>query len=175
MSTSKSADPILRTARLVLRGPLTHDLDAMYAVYSDPAAMRYWSTPPHDTPNVTADLLARRIAHWAQSPINFQITLDGAYIGNAGNFHNSEVGFMLAPHYWRQGILTEAMGAIIPYLWQTTDHPALMADADPQNAASCGLLRSLGFHETHRAKNTFCINGIWSDSVYFSLPRPHNA
>lgn len=79
---------------------------------------------------------------------------------------------MLAPSHWRQGIMQEAMRAIIPHLWTVTDHQSLTADADPNNAASVGLLTSLGFTETHRAKNTFCINGVWSDSVYLALQRP---
>ena len=144
----------------------------MFAVYSAPRAMRYWSTPPHESQGVTEALLKQRIAHWSNAPINFQITIDGEYIGNAGNFRENEVGFMLAPAYWRKGIATEAMGAIIPHLWAHTDHTSLMADADPNNAASCGLLQSLGFQESHRAKNTFCISGVWSDSVYFTLPHP---
>ncbi len=163
---------ILKTKRLILRGPQPDDLNDMFDVYSNPEAMRYWSTAPHESPATTQDLLDRRIAAWASAPINFQIEMNGHYIGNAGNFAGDEIGFMLNPHYWRQGILTEAMTAIIPHLWDATDHTKLTADADPNNAASCGLLRSLGFQETHRAENTFCINDVWSDSVYFALPRP---
>jgi ribosomal-protein-alanine N-acetyltransferase len=151
---------------------LALDLDPMFAVYSDPKAMRYWSTAPHANPEITKEILDRRIAAWDIAPLNFQITIDDSYIGNAGNFQGDEIGFMLSPHYWRQGILTEAMGAIIPHLFANTNHDQLTADADPLNAGSCGLLRSLGFHETHRAKNTFCIDGVWSDSIYFALPRP---
>jgi len=163
---------MLNTERLTLRGPKASDLDAMFAVYSDPHAMAYWSTTPHADPSITKDLLDRRIAHWALEQINFQIDLDGRCIGNAGNFARNEIGFMLHPDQWRNGYVSEAMGAIIPHLWRVTDHTELTADADPNNAASVGLLTSLGFHETHRARNTFFINGIWSDSVYFALPRP---
>ncbi len=165
---------ILKTERLILRAPRSDDLAAMFAVFSDPKAMRYWSTAPHENKDVTKDILERRIARWQEAPLTFQITIDDTYIGNCGNFQNNEIGFMLSPKYWRQGILTEAMRAVIPHLWQVTDHDHLMADVDPNNAASCALLRKLGFHETHRAKNTFFINGVWSDSVYFALNRPLN-
>ena len=172
MSISKTASVVLRTSRLELRGPDPSDLEPMFAVYSDPQAMRYWSTTPHETIDVTRDLLDRRIGHWQQSQTNFQISLDGQYIGNAGNFRDTEIGFMLAPGYWRMGIMSEAMSAIIPHLWATTDHSELTADVDPRNLGSCHLLKKLGFSETHRAKNTFFINGEWSDSVYFALRRP---
>lgn len=144
----------------------------MFAVYSDTRAMAYWSTAPHEDRSVTQALLDRRIAAWQAAPLNFQITLDDHYIGNAGNFMLNEIGFILHPDYWRQGFVTEAMCAIIPYLFAKTTHQTLIADADPNNAASVGLLQSLGFRETHRETKTFCIHGIWSDSVYFALPRP---
>lgn len=37
----------LVTPRLKLRRARPDDLLAMHAVLSNPAAMRYWSTPPH--------------------------------------------------------------------------------------------------------------------------------
>lgn len=163
---------MLRTKRLILRAPRADDLGDMFALYSDPRAMAYWSTPPHKTSSITKDVLDRRIAHWQIAPVNFQIELDGRYIGNAGNYHQNEIGFILAPDHWRKGYVSEAMGAIIPHLWAVTEHAKLTADADPDNAASVGILGALGFRETHRAQNTFCINGTWVHSVYFALDRP---
>ena len=78
---------------------------------------------------------------------------------------------MLVPDHWRKGYVREAFGAIIPDLWKVTDHDALTGDIDPNNAASLTLVKSLGFHETRRAQNTFCIDGVWVDSIYFILPR----
>lgn len=163
---------MLKTKRFTLREPLQRDLAPMHEVYSDPLAMKYWSTAPHEDIAITQDLLDRRIKAWAAAPLNFQIDHDGQYIGNAGNFRDMEIGFMLKPACWRRGVLTEAMGTIIPYLFETTDFPKLTAEADPNNAASVGLLNSLGFKETHRAKDTLCINGTWFDSVYFEFLRP---
>lgn len=158
---------MLRTQRLVLRGPRDSDLDAVHAAYSDSVAMRYWSTPPHPDKAHTALQHARRKDDWEANKRNFEIEKDGNWIGNAGMFRDYEIGFMLARACWRQGIISEAMGAIMPYLFHTIRVPYMTADVDPQNEASCGLLISLGFYETHRAKDTFYINGVWSDSVYF--------
>jgi ribosomal-protein-alanine N-acetyltransferase len=160
------------TERLILRGPQAGDLDDMFAIYSDPRAMQYWSTAPHESRAVTQRSLEWRLNDWHSRKTYFQIELDGRLIGNAGNHVDNEVGFILHPDHWRKGIITEAMGAIIPFLWANTDHTELTADADPLNTASVGLLTSLGFTETHRAKGTFCIDGVWSDSVYLALPRP---
>ena len=163
---------MLRTRRLILREPTQSDLDDMFAIYSDARAMKYWSTPPHENRAVTDEMLQRRLATWPDHQTYFQIEFEGRMIGNAGNHMGNEVGFILLPEYWRKGIITEAMNALIPHLWATTDHAKLTADVDPLNEASVGCLTSLGFTETHRAKRTFCINGVWSDSIYLALPRP---
>lgn len=39
----------LRTARRLLRPPNKGDLPAFYQILADPRAMRYWSTPEHDS------------------------------------------------------------------------------------------------------------------------------
>lgn len=163
---------MLTTQRLILRGPREGDLDDMFAIFSEPRVMRFWSTAPHADKSVTQKMLEYRIPAFTANPRYFQIEKDGHVIGCAGNHKDDEVGFILHADHWHQGIITEAMGALVPDLWETTDHTRLTADADPLNAASVGLLTSLGFVETHRAKNTFCINGVWADSVYFKLDRP---
>ena len=163
---------ILRTPRLTLRGVRPADLEDLFEVFSDPEVMRYWSTPPHASAQVTQGNLFRQIRAAKQQLTYFVIEKDGRAIGNAGMYRAPEVGFILHREYWRQGIITEAMTAIIPYLFAETQVDALTADADPRNKASVAALVSLGFIETHRAENTFCIEGEWSDSVYFALPRP---
>ncbi len=162
---------MLKTERLILRAAVQNDLMDLYAIFSDRRAMRYWSTAPHDSPERTQQNLDRLIASAEKQLTYFVIEMDGRAIGTAGMHKEDEVGFLLHPDYWRQGIVTEAMNAIIRHLFETTSHAQLTADADPRNAASIGMLKSLGFTETGRAERTFCINGEWSDSVYFALPR----
>jgi ribosomal-protein-alanine N-acetyltransferase len=165
----------LHTKRLILRAARQSDLMDLYAIFSDRRAMQYWSTAPHSSPERTQQNLDRLIASGQDLLTYFVIEKDGRAIGTAGMHKTDEVGFLLHPDYWRQGIVSEAMNAIIPYLFDLTDHAQLTADADPNNAASVGMLISLGFHETHRAEKTFCIEGVWSDSIYFALPRPVSA
>lgn len=162
----------LVTERLILRAPQLRDLGDLHVLYSDPQTMKYWSTAPHKTRAQTQTHLQEMIVAAQRQLTYFVIEMDGCAIGAAGMHKADEVGFLLRSDFWRKGIITEAMHAIIPYLFETTHCPRLTADADPKNAASVGLLTALGFEETHRAKNTFCIAGIWSDSVYFALQRP---
>ncbi|WP_341365857.1 GNAT family N-acetyltransferase [Yoonia sp. BS5-3] len=161
----------LVTDRLILRAARQSDLQDLFAIYSDRRAMKYWSTAPHESPERTQENLDRLMAAQQDQLLYFIIEKDGRAIGTAGMHRENEIGFLLHPDYWRQGIVTEAMRAIIPHIFSQTDLSVLTADADPRNKASVGLLMSLGFTETGRAQNTYCIEGIWSDSAYFALQR----
>ena len=162
---------MLTTKRLTLRRARQDDLDPLFAIFSDPRAMRYWSTPPHKTRERSQENLDRMMA--ADDPLLFfVIEMDGIVVGTAGGHGEGEVGFLLHPDHWRKRIVSEAMTAIIPHIWANTALDHIFADVDPLNVASCGLLERLGFHISHTAKNTYCINDVCSDSVYYRLYRP---
>jgi ribosomal-protein-alanine N-acetyltransferase len=159
----------LKTKRLLLRKARIADLDDLHAVYGDPLVMRYWSTPPHDNIALTRRNLKRMIAASEQVVTYFVIERGGHAIGCAGVHMGDEVGFLLRSDHWQQGLMSEALGALIPYFFEELRYPQLTADADPMNAASVATLLAAGFVKTGEAKNTFCVDGVWSDSAYFTL------
>lgn len=164
----------LITKRLTLRGPQPEDLDDLFAIYSDPRAMEYWSTPPYENRFVTKERLDGWIPEFAIKPHYFSIVHKERVVGSCGAHSGNEIGYILHPDVWGKGMAKEAMQAVIAYLWVQTDFTGLRADLDLRNAASEGLLRSLGVHETGRATNTYCVGGVWIDSLYMVLPRPRS-
>ena len=159
----------LRTPRLRLRRARPDDLEPMHAVLSHPAAMRYWSTTPHEDLARTAAWLADMIATDGE---DFVIEREGRVIGKAGCYSLPSVGYILHPDAWGQGFASEALGAAIAHVFAARGVDRLTADVDPRNAASLGLLKKLGFAETHRAARTWLVGGEWCDSVYLALDRP---
>ncbi len=162
---------VLTTARLTLRPPRASDLAAFHAIMRDGRTMRYWSTLPHATQEVTAVWMERMLAGGPDC-LDLVIEKDSVVIGKAGSTRLPEVGYILHPDHWGQGYATEAMQALIVHLWASTTHPALTADIDPQNRASLRVLQKLGFVETGRSARTFCLGGVWTDSLYLALQRP---
>lgn len=162
----------IETERLILRRAREDDLDAMHAVLSDPVAMRYWSTLPHDSIDQSREWLASMIAITPDEGSDFVIEQAGRVIGKVGCHRFPEIGYILHPSAWGEGFATEALGAVITHVF--TNHPidAIRADVDPRNAASIRLLRRLGFEPDGRSKRTWLIGDVWHDSVYFRLPRP---
>jgi RimJ/RimL family protein N-acetyltransferase len=162
----------IRTARLHLRLPRPDDLDAMFAIMSLPAVMRYWSTLPHADRAVTEGWLANMIARNAAGGEDFIIEHEGRVVGFVGASRLPEFGFALHPDSWGRGFAQEASAAFIAYAFGTLGEAALTADVDPRNAASLKVLDRLGFAETGRATNTFLLGDEWCHSVYLRLDRP---
>ena len=158
------------TPRLKLRTARPDDLEAMHAVLSDPRATRWWSTPPHGTLEQTRIWLRGMIANGPDQP-DFVIEREGRVIGKAGFWRLPEVGYILHPDHWGQGLGKEAVGAAVDHVFATLDHDDLIADVDPENLASIRLLEGLGFVKTGFAERTWEIAGEWKDSLYYGLRR----
>lgn len=164
---------ILRTERLVLRRPRSDDVAAMHAILRDPAAMRYWSTPPHAALAESEAWVAMTIdAIIAGECDDFFVERDGLLIGKAGLWHGNEIGFLFSPTVWGKGYAREALSAVIGRAFSVLGLREIRADADPRNERCLQLLARLGFRETGRAERTFHIGGAWSDSVYLTLAKP---
>ena len=161
---------MIRTRRLLLRRAQPGDLAAAHAMLSHPAAMRYWATPEHATLDQSRAWLDEMIAGHPDCD-DFVVEHAGQVIGKCGAWRLPELGFLLHPDHWGKGLATEALRALIPYLFRRHPIKALTADVDPRNHASTRVLTRLGFVETGRASRTLLWRDEWCDSVYLALPR----
>ena len=155
----------LRTERLVLRRARIEDIGPMHWIMSDPVAMRYWSTLPHESAKTTADWVRSMIDPPPESD-DFIVTLDGQCIGKFGAWSLPDFGYLLDPAQWGRGYASEAMAAFLAHR-RRSGSAFLTADTDPRNHASIRLLQRHGFVETGRAARTWLIGGEWYDSIYW--------
>ncbi|GAA4756535.1 GNAT family N-acetyltransferase [Sphingomonas daechungensis] len=158
-----------RTKRLTLRPARESDLVAMHGILSDPRAMTYWSSLPHDRIEQTWDWLASMLAIPPSEGEDFVVELGGKLIGKAGLWRFPEIGFIFHPDYWGRGYAREALEFVLDRAFGVHQLPAVTADVDPRNEGSIRLLAGLGFQETGREERTFQIGDQWCDSVYFEL------
>lgn len=166
---------VIQTDRLTLRRAASDDLAAMHAVLSSPAAMRYWSTPPHRTIDQTYTWLSLMVEASPAVSMDFVLEYEGMVIGKAGCWRLPEIGFILHPDYWGQGLAREALTAIIARLFQYYPIPEITADVDPRNSACLTLLDRLGFAQVGTASRTWLVGDEWCDSIYLALPRPRTS
>ncbi|MEM9222448.1 MAG: GNAT family protein [Pseudomonadota bacterium] len=158
----------LETERLVLRSARSTDLDQLHLVLSDVRAMRYWDTPAHSDITETEEFLSRMISTPIESGEEFVALLRGKVIGKVGFWRFPEIGFIVHPSFWGQGLGREAVSAVVAHGFHTHNLPEITADVDPRNASSIRLLEALGFVETGRETATINVGGEWCDSIYLS-------
>ena len=159
---------VIRTERLVMRRFAHDDTPAMHRLLSDPRATRYWSTPPHESLEQTAEWVASEVDSPPGLSDDFVVTLDGALIGKLGCWRLPEVGFLFDPKLWGRGYASEAMAAFIARR-RALGPGELTADVDPRNQPSLRLLGRFGFVETGRAERSWKVGGEWCDSIYLRL------
>jgi [ribosomal protein S5]-alanine N-acetyltransferase len=162
---------VIHTRRLTLRPASADDLDALHAIMRQPQAMAYWSTPPHEHPDKTADFLAGMMTIPPDLGEDFIAEHEGRLIGKVGLYRFPELGYLFDPEVWGNGFASEAVAAVMTRAFEVHSLLRLTADVDPRNDASIRLLERLGFSETHREARTWLVGGQWCDSVYFALER----
>jgi RimJ/RimL family protein N-acetyltransferase len=157
------------TERLRLRRATMGDLDAIHAIFSDPQAMRYWSTLPHESLAQSEEWLRSMVEADLAESDDFIIERDGQAVGKLGCWQLPDIGYIVAPDQWGQGVASEAMAAFLDRRRAIGKPSRLLADVDPRNVASIKLLERHGFVETHRAKGTWQVGHELCDSVYLAL------
>ena len=131
--------------------------------------MRFWSSPPHATQDDTRAYVNATIAATAEGRGDDQVILfEGRVIGKAGLWDNQEIGFILARDHWGRGLAREAAGLVIARA-RSRGVTTIVADVDPRNTASLGLLRRMGFVQTGQASATMKVGDEWVDSLYLAL------
>jgi ribosomal-protein-alanine N-acetyltransferase len=173
--------PILHTPRLLLRGVTAADAPALFALRSDPQVLRYLGRPPHRDVAESLALIetAQRnfaeqcailwgIALQGKQPMIGTITLWNMDLAN----HRAEIGYMLLPSHWRQGIADEAVRAVLEYGFGVLDFHSLEANTDPENEASGRLLEKHGFVQEAYFRENFYFEGRFLDSRIYSKINP---
>lgn len=162
---------MIRTERLLLRPARPDDAAALHPIFADERAMRYWSTPPHTSLAQTEAWVTSMIeAHQrGDSADDCIVELDGRVVGKAGFWRDPELGYLLHPDVHGRGYMREALTTLLDRAFSMRRLPRVVADVDPRNAASLGLLARLGFVETGRAERNFRRGDELCDSVFFAL------
>ena len=172
--------PQLETERLILREITFDDAPDVFRIYTDPAVMRYWgSGPMQSIEEARRKIEAIGAAFRAREGIRWGITSKGddRLIGSCGHWRlmkqhfRSEIGYELAPEHWGQGLMTEAIGAIVRFGFERMGLHSIEAQIDPDNLASRKVLEKLGFVQEGYFRENYCLDGQFTDTAVFSLLR----
>jgi ribosomal-protein-alanine N-acetyltransferase len=79
------------------------------------------------------------------------------------------LGYWVGAPYARQGFMTAAVRAAIPFVFDSLELHRLEAACLPTNTASIKLLEKTGFKQEGLARRYLRINGVWQDHLLYAL------
>ena len=145
---------ILETKRLLLRHFIPEDLEALYALYSDPEIRQYFPEGTLTREETKEELEWFLHGHPSHPELGLWATIHketGKFIGRCGLLpwtiearQEVEVAYLLDKAYWGQGLATEAAQAIMDYAFNQLQLSPLICLIDPENAASKKVAERIG-------------------------------
>jgi RimJ/RimL family protein N-acetyltransferase len=147
----------IQTRRLVLRAPIRGDVPELVKLADNPNIADKLTRLP--SPYTRADGIGF-VEIISQRPDErpYAITMDGVFIGVVGiSFPANqapEFGYWLGEPYWGQGLMNEAVRAVLDAAHQTREFPVLRARALADNAVSLHILEKAGFKRVDKFKAT---------------------
>ena len=162
MLTHKGTQTI-ETSRLILRRAVRDDAEPMFRNWaSDPEVTKYLTWPTYEKVETAHQILDLWASEY-EKPNYYQwmIVLKelGEPIGSISvvrqndRVEEAEIGYCIGSHWWHKGIMTEALNAVIEYLFKEVGMNRVAARHDPNNPHSGDVMRKCGmkYEGTHRA------------------------
>lgn len=173
---NKSGTQMIETSRLRLRRFRVEDAGDMYTNWaSDPEVTKYLTWPVHPSVEVTKQLLEDWVPHYQEGTyFNWAIEYKetGSVIGTIAvvklreDVEAADIGYALSRSYWGQGIMPEALKAVIDYLLDVVGLGRVAACHDVKNPKSgrvmekAGMLRE-GVWRSAERNNTGICDAVW--------------
>jgi len=82
-----------------------------------------------------------------------------------------EIGITLARGFQGRGFATEALRAVLGYLFSTLGKHRVFGSVDPRNAPSLALLERVGMRREAHFVESLWFKGAWADDVIYAMLR----
>ena len=144
----------IETERLILRRLCADDANAMFNNWaSDPEVTKFLTWPPHESVDLTKKLLdiwtkeyeKDNFYQWgiALKPTN-EVIGTISVVGWEEPIEAAKLGYCIGKDWWHQGITSEALAAVIKYLFQEVKCNRIEARHDIRNPHSGGVMKKCG-------------------------------
>jgi [ribosomal protein S5]-alanine N-acetyltransferase len=171
--------PVLETPRLRLRQLEAADAQDVFQIYADSEVTRYYDLETFTDLQQAQALISRQLGRFHQKAgLRWAITFkeEDTVIGSVGIMLYPEnkmggIGYDLARPYWRLGIMSEVLQAVIQFAFETAGVERIQALVMPGNTASATLLEKLGFRDQGLLQNHAFFKGKFQDLHNFILTK----
>ena len=170
----------LETDRLILRRYVAEDAAAMYKNWaSDDEVTKYLTWPTHSDPEisqkVTEDWVKqysnKNYYHWAillkdngDDPIG-----DIAVVGMKEAVSMAHIGYCIGRAWWHRGITSEALKAVMDFLFDIVGINRIEARHDPRNPNSGKVMEKCGMKYEGTLRGSDWNNQGICDACYYAL------
>lgn len=171
---------IIETERLILRRFTMEDAQAMYDNWaSDDDVTRYLTWPSHSDIGVSKWVLNDWIGsyakddyyQWAIVPKALGEPIGSiAVVDSRGAVTKASLGYCMGKKWWHQGIMPEALRAVISFLMDEVGFQRIEAVHAPENPNSGAVMRKAGMtYEGTLRRNGLNNQGICDEVIYAIL------
>jgi [ribosomal protein S5]-alanine N-acetyltransferase len=147
---------------------------------SDPRVTRYFGRLPMKSPAEAQQRVQTiQAAFQEQSGVRWAIIsrADEQLVGTCGFWrllkphYRGEIGYELAPEWWGQGVMPEAVGAMLEFGFTRMGLHSVEAQIHPANNGSRRVLEKLGFVQEGYIRENFYdpVEAQFTDTAVFSL------
>lgn len=170
--------PIIETERLLLKKFEETDAQDLFLLRSNDECMKYIGKPTHKSIDESIDFIkVKNIGITEGKRIDWAIFFkpEQKIIGSISihridtKNHRGEVGYMLHPTYWKQGIISEAIHEVIKFGFNTLNLHSFEALIDKNNDASIAVLTKFKFVKEAHFKENYFFNNEFIDTLVYSL------
>lgn len=172
--------PTLETERLILRRITPKDVADVFAIRADYQATKLNIGAPYTTVEQAGSLIHRMQDNFMEgSELRWGVTQRGSdrVIGMIGfNYwvqadRRAAVGFDLNRQYWGQGIMSDALVAVVRFGFESMGLNRIEADCSIMNVASQRVLEKAGFRIEGRQREHYYLDGMYYDLLLWGLLR----
>ena len=179
MLTHKGTQTI-ETSRLILRQARIEDAEPMFRNWAnDPEVTKYLTWPPHGSVEVTKQLLTSWVESYKKGDYyQWMIVLKetgepiGSIMANTmGRAQSAHIGYCIGKAWWHQGIMTEALQAVMDFLFEDVGMNRVEAKHDINNPNSGAVMRKCGMKYEGTLRQCVRNNQGICDACYYSILR----
>ena len=172
--------PVIETERLILREFTLDDLPEVYELRTNQEIMQHIDRDKMKNLEEARDMVLKmQESYQACTGINWGITLKTSpvIIGGCGfwrivrEHYRAEIGYSLLPDYWNQGIITEAIHAVVHVGFHQVGIHSIEANLNPENKKSARVLEKNGFIQEGYFKQNYFYNGKFYDTLTYGKTR----
>lgn len=170
----------IETERLVLRRFTLDDADAMFQNWaSDSEVTKYLMWPTHANRNVSMDVLKEWVPCYEKEDYYqwaIVIKEEGpAPIGSIAVVQQDDrtskvhIGYCIGQKWWHQGITSEALNAVIHYLFDRVGVNRIESRHDPRNPHSGNVMKKCGMNYEGTMRQADWNNQGICDACYYAI------